>query len=166
MRYFSQLAAWAMGSFLLCMALLSPATLDAVSPTSQPAPGLAAAKIVNNGVELSISYEGTSASAGPISIKQGSSLPLELLAKNTTDQSIELQPTISIMGREVVSTRSRVMPMPQLVWQQRQPITLAAGETRTVSISPSVTLTTGKILSIQLQSGSTSIQPLTFTVKS
>jgi hypothetical protein len=166
MRHFMHLAAWAAGSFVVTIALLRPATLDAVSPPPAPGPGVSSAKIVSNGVELSLLFEGNSSAAMPIVIKPNSQLTLQLVAKNTAGQSVDLHPMILIHTTRTTSFISRVLPMPTLAWQHDEPITLGANETQTINLSPPLHLLEGTSETIELRCGSTSIRPLMLVVKS
>jgi hypothetical protein len=166
MQYPAQIAAWTAGSFLISMALLLPAKLDAVGPTTVPSAGLESAKITDHGAELSLLFDGRSTSAIPLMIKPGASMPLEFVAKNPTDQSVDLHAMIAIDTKRAPSPMSRTVSMPTQIWQQEETLTLLPGETKTISLSPAVHLTEGNIAMIQLSSGVHFIQPFTMTVKS
>jgi hypothetical protein len=155
---------FAAGSFMLTLLLVATPRLDATSPAPLGAAKPDAPKLTASGVELMMQYEGKTAMAERILVQPGKLQPLHLLARNTTDRSVEVSATITISVSEPASPLARTLPMPKQVWTHDQTIALGPGESRIITLKPDYTLVANSQITVVLGCGDERITPIHLAV--
>jgi len=118
-----------------------------------------AASLKIDGVELSVRYIGSSTGDRVMMVETGTTLKLELLAKNTSGRTSDLPVTISMSGTDASSPLSRVIRFKEL-WRHDETIALAPGQIRTIELPTGINIANGQSISINMTSGKEAVSAL------
>jgi len=97
-----------------------------------------------NGAEITLSTD-------QASYKLGEQPIVRLVVVNPTGAAVSLEPVVRMLVRQPSSFVSRVALGPQAAWQHKAPLTLGAGERKTLSIPTNVKVAAGTTVYFQLQ---------------
>ena len=127
----------------ITLAVLLPGHVTAIDATEAVQPTIARPTLTSAGCTFSIA-----------SLKEfilaGDRPTLELTATNPTDGPVEATVSVNMTSMAPMSPMSRMMPMPRTLWKRECTVGLKAGETKTLTLKPGVTLPAGQIVSVQL----------------
>ena len=157
-------AACAVASFGLILALSTPPRLDATEPVLTAIAPLATSELIANGVTITLALAGQTSASEPMVVQPDFKPQLTLVARNTTDHAIEIRPKVTLQSRSLADRLSRVPTTPSELWQYEQPALIAAGETRTFTLSPDVRLAPASTVQAIISLGSQRIVPVNFSV--
>jgi hypothetical protein len=127
----------------ITLAVLLPGQVTATNATEAVQPTIAKPTLKSLGCTFSIA-------AIEEAIKAGDKPTLKLTATNPTDKPVEATVAVNMTSMAPMSPMSRMMPMPRSLWKRGCTIGLKAGETKTLTLSPDVTLPAGQVISVQL----------------
>ncbi len=96
--------------------------------------------------------------------KAGDKPLLELIAANASGKPVNLSVDVRMWVIAPASLESRRGPMPTVPWKCRQPVSLNAGETKTIRIDTKVALAAGQSVYFTLQVGKQRIRAASFSV--
>jgi len=134
---------WAVGAFLLTIALAWPVMLEADDAGDKPV--TTAAKRSINGVEITLR------TANGAALKAGDQPVLTLEAVNTTDKQAHVEAWASMYATAPASPMSRMPAFPESIWQDHCPLTLGPGERRTSVLHTGTKLPAGKEFALSIQ---------------
>lgn len=149
----------AIGGFAAALMLAAPSRLDATGPQNPLPLEIAKPSMVINGVEVSLHH-----TEAKRSIRPGDALPMTLVAKNTTDRTVEVPVTVSLRTSSMASAVSRVLILPTESWRQEKVVIVNAGETKTITIEPDVRLAPATSVSVVLSAADQRIAPISVVV--
>ena len=161
-------AASAAGAFAVALAVLAPATLNATEPVRliNVMEAIPNTPLVVDGVEINLRYVVDSQPADVMKLDPDAPVKVNLIARNSSDESVELEATITIWQRTLASPRSRILPIASEVWKQSKAIALPAGETHTIVIAPDVKAKKGTMLAVEVSFGGKESRSLRFSIPS
>jgi hypothetical protein len=162
-RDFATLARTATGTFLLAMALLLPVGLkaDDVAGAARPESVLR-----SGGAELLVKLQGGTPDAfGVARLEPGVKPVLLLMARNASEQSIELKPVVEVLTTSPRSMLSRTPVLPTSIYRRECPLTVAGGGEQTLKLEIDAPIPVGSMVTVRLQSGEQVINALTFAIQ-
>src|SRR5262249_50746141 len=124
-RAFLKTGIWAMGGFFMTLAIMAPPRLDATSPTTAPVVKGDKSKLVVDGVELSLRYGEQESPLKMIKLEPDKPFAFEMIATNTTDDSVSIKPKISVTSASLESMFSRTPRRDKEAWSTEQELSLS-----------------------------------------
>jgi hypothetical protein len=142
----------AVATATLTVAVFLPNSLDAGNDLQ---PGkINHPKLVSGGVELALT------AAGHRTFTAGEEPVFELQAVNTTDQNAEVTVRVAMNASAPSSPLSRMVAVPQTLWQQSCPLTLKPHETKTVPLATATRLPANRTIYVTLRTGDAPSTPV------
>jgi len=166
-RKYLTLAAWSAASFGLTIAFMSPSRLDAVGPNDVQGNFLNAPIPTVRGVQLSLQLpDGTAATMNRRTmIQPGNALTLQVVAVNTTNESVELPAMVTVSSSAGVSRMARSPSIQREAWRDTGTIALGPRESRTIPLFAEMALTPASNITVALSADGRVSQRLTLTVE-
>ncbi len=150
------IATVALGTATLTVLLFGSASLEAGNDGPPPTAKIAKPKLVSHGIEFTL------ATPKGQTFKTGDEPVFELTAINSTSESAETLIRLMMSATAPANPVSRLLPMPAMLWQDEQQITLKPNETKVISVSTHTKLPANKLIAVALQE--TDSQPQTAPV--
>ncbi len=153
---------WAAGAFCVAAALMWQPGVDAVDGQPALTAEVARPKLVVDGVEV---VAGRTAGASLDMAMVGDVGGFELTVTNTTGRTVELPLAATIRVAPPSSRMMRMVPMPRVIQNWQQTISIGPNESRTIALASELKLPAGMV-SIILTSGKTSVPAMELPVNS
>ena len=162
-RDLATLAWTAAGTFLLAMALLLPVGLKADDATGGARPE---SVLRSGGAELLVKLEsGIPDALGVVRIEPGVKPVLLLMARNASEQSVELKSLVEVLTTSPRSMLSRTPVLPTSIYRRECPLTVAGGAEQTLRLEIDAPIPAGSMVTVRLQTGEHVINALTFAIQ-
>ena len=139
------IATVALGTATLTVAGFWAGPSEAGSEADTPPAKIAKPRFVARGVEMTL------AAADGRVFKAGDQPAFELTALNTTDQAASASVCVTMTASAPANMISRVIRLPQVLWQQEQTVTLQPRETRVLALCASTNLPPNSVISVLLR---------------
>ncbi len=139
------IATAALGTATLTVVAFWAGPTDAGNDADAPPPKIPKARLVSNGIELSL------APAGGRSFKAGDQPEFELTALNPTPQAATAAIAVGLSASSPADPLSRTIRLPSVLWRQDQSLTLSPGETKTLTLSAHTNLPPNSVISVSLR---------------
>ncbi len=143
----------ALGTAALTVASFWTRPIDAGTDPEGPAVTIVQPTLATRGLELSVSYPGKER------IKAGDRPHFELKAVNTTSEMKAAKVCVAITATAPVSMLARTIPMPTVVWQREEPLTLKPNETLQIPLAIMTGMPANQAMSVQLSEGEAAALP-------
>jgi hypothetical protein len=147
-----------LATFFLTLFVGWPGAVEAIDPPESGKPLVAQPVLKAGSLELSVSGVKALYKAGEIPA-------LELQAINKGTSTIDATATLTLMITAPSSPMSRVLPIPMQAWRKECPLSVAAGQTKTIALPTNVALASGKSGYFVIKSGIVEIFAAPFRVE-
>lgn len=145
----------ALGTATLTVAAFWASPIKAGNDADTPPAKIAKSRLVSHDVEMTL------ASAAGREFKAGEQPKFELTALNTTNQPARVSVCVTMTASAPADALSRVIRLPQVLWQQEQIVTLQPKETKVFALHASTNLPPNSVISISLREQGMKVAPLT-----
>lgn len=132
------------------LALVAPRDVGAVDATGKITPVIARPQLTSEGCRFVLK-------ADKATYEAGQAPGFELTASNPTGKPATATVWVQVLASAPASPMSRVMPRPRSLWSHQCVVSLAPGETKTLSIASDAKLPAGQRISITLSDKAASI---------
>ena len=145
----------ALGTATLTVAAFWASPIEAGNDADTPPAKIVKSRLVSHDVEMTIAL-----AAGRI-FKAGEQPEFELTALNTTNQPASMSVCVTMTASSPADALSRVIRLPQVLWQQEQIVTLQPKETKVFALHASTNLPPNSVITLSLREPSQKPAPLT-----
>ncbi len=135
----------ALGTATLTVAAFWAGPIDAGNDADAPPPKVARARLVSQGVELTL------ATAGGRKFQAGDRPEFELTALNTTGEAAGLGVDVTMTASSPRDAMSRTIRLPSSLWQCQQFVELKPRETKVLTLCASTNLPPHSVISVSLR---------------
>jgi hypothetical protein len=139
------IATVALGTATLTVAAFWAGPIEAGADADTPPAKIAKSRLVTHGVEFTL------ASAGGLAFKAGEQPEFELTALNTTSQPASASLCVTMTASSPADALSRVIRLPNVLWQQDQFVMLQPNETKVLALCASTNLPPNSVISVALR---------------
>jgi hypothetical protein len=135
----------ALGTATLTVAAFWASPIEAGDDADTSPAKIAKSRLVSHDVEVTIAL-----AAGRI-FKAGDQPEFELTALNTTNHSASMSVCVTMTASSPADALSRVIRVPQVLWQQEQIVTLQPKETKVYALRASTNLPPNSVIALSLR---------------
>jgi hypothetical protein len=135
----------ALGTTTLTVAAFWAGPIEAGADADTPPAKIAKSRLVTQGVEFTL------ASAAGRPFKTGEQPEFELTALNVTSQPANASLCVIMTASSPADALSRVIRLPNVLWQQEQVVTLQPNETKVIALRASTNLPPNSVISVALR---------------
>ena len=145
----------ALGTATLTVAAFWASPIEAGNDADAPPARIAKSRLLSHDVELTLAP-----AAGRV-FKAGDQPEFELMALNTTNQPASVSVCVTMNSSSPADALSRVIRLPQVLWQQEQIVRLQPKETKVFAMHASTNLPPNSVISLSLREQGTKAAPFT-----
>ena len=139
------IATAALGTAAVTVVTFWAGPIDAGHDADALPPKLAKSLLISHGVELALTP------AGGRTFKAGDQPEFALTAINTTSQPASVSVCVAMTASAPINKLSRAIPVPSLLWQQEQIVSLQPNESKLYALCAKTNLPPMSVISVSLQ---------------
>ena len=145
----------ALGTATLTVAAFWASPIEAGNDADTPPAKIVKSRLLSHDVEMTL------APAAGREFKAGEQPEFELTALNTTNQPASVSVCVTMTASSPADALSRLAPLPTVLWQQEQIVTLQPKETKVFALCASTNLPPNSVISVTLREQPQKEAPLT-----